>query len=47
LVVNDSDYNELERVKVSRSDEGKIKREELRRKWNPKEVIFIFEKKLD
>lgn len=37
---------EFERVKVNDYESGKIKKEELRKKYNPEEVIFIFDKEL-
>jgi GNAT superfamily N-acetyltransferase len=44
LVAKDTESSELERVSVDDYESGNLVREELRRKHNAKEVIFIFEK---
>lgn len=46
LVAKTKDHTELERIKIADYRSGKIKQQELRKKYNPEEVIFIFEKKL-
>ncbi len=46
LVAKDEEYNELERMAMNDYEEGLSKKEELREKHNPREVIFIFEKEL-
>ncbi|SFS72856.1 GNAT family N-acetyltransferase [Paenibacillus sp. BC26] len=46
LVVKGSNLEELERVRVDDFESGILRREELKRKYNPREVIFILEKDL-
>jgi GNAT superfamily N-acetyltransferase len=46
LVAKTKDHSELQRIKIVDYRTGKIKQQELRKKYNPEEVIFIFEKKL-
>lgn len=44
LVAKGPNHEELERLNINNYDSGKKKQEELRKKHEPKEVIFIFEK---
>lgn len=44
MVVRVPNHEEYERIKISDYKLGKVKQEELRKKYKPKEVIFIFEK---
>lgn len=46
LVVIGSDYEQIERIRVADYGSGLLRREELRRKYKPREVIFILEKDL-
>jgi GNAT superfamily N-acetyltransferase len=46
LVVYDWNYHERERVPVNGYEAGLILKKELRAKYNPKEVIFIFHKNI-
>lgn len=47
LVVKGSKLEEIERVRVNDYESGILRREELRRKYNPREVIFVLEKYLE
>ncbi|MBP3967401.1 GNAT family N-acetyltransferase [Paenibacillus lignilyticus] len=47
LVVKDSNLEEMERVRVDDYESGILRREELRRKYNSSEVIFILEKDIE
>lgn len=47
LVVKGSNLEEIERVRVDDYESGILRREELRRKYNPREVIFVLEKDLE
>lgn len=44
LVVFGPEHKEIKRVNVDDYESGKVKQAELRKKCNPKEVIFIFKK---
>lgn len=46
LVAKGQNHKELERIKVDDYEAGRLKQKELRKKHNPKEVIFIFEKSI-
>ncbi|MBO7743621.1 GNAT family N-acetyltransferase [Paenibacillus sp. MWE-103] len=46
LVVIGADHEQWERVRVDDYESGRLRREELRRSYNPKEVIFILAKAL-
>jgi len=46
IVAKDKAGNELERVKIDQKAGYEKEREELRRRHNPQEAIFIFEKRL-
>ncbi|WP_219837150.1 GNAT family N-acetyltransferase [Paenibacillus sp. R14(2021)] len=47
LVVIGSNLEEIERIRVDDYKSGILKKEELRRRYNPREVIFILEKYLE
>jgi GNAT superfamily N-acetyltransferase len=47
LVAKDQYHTEYERVKISNYEFGQITKEELRKKYRPKEVIIIFEKLIE
>ncbi|SDW08731.1 GNAT family N-acetyltransferase [Paenibacillus sp. CF384] len=47
LVVKGSNWEEIARVGVDDYASGIVRREELRRQYNPREVIFILEKNLE
>jgi GNAT superfamily N-acetyltransferase len=46
LVAKGPSHEEFERANINDYDSGKKKQEELRKKYKPKEVIFIFEKSI-
>lgn len=47
LVVKGPNFEEMERIRVDDYESGHLRREDLRRRYNPREVIFIFEKYLE
>ncbi|SEM79514.1 GNAT family N-acetyltransferase [Paenibacillus sp. OV219] len=47
LVVIGSNHEEMDRIRVNDFESGILRREELRRSYNPREVIFILEKYIE